>query len=559
MLQSLHIENIAVIKRLDLDLREGFSVLSGETGAGKSIILDSINLLLGNRVSRELIRTGENRATVSAVFSELDAATVAAVEGMGFSCEEGELMISRTIGTDGRGGARVNGQAVPIAMQRELGRLLINIHGQNDNQRLLQKSSHAALLDAYAHDESELDSYRAAYRDFCACREALRECDRDAASAAQLKDVLEFQIKEIGAAHLKVGEEEKLTRERDKLQNIEKIAKQVKFTHYALQGSEKSASVLLERAAASLRQITGVVPECEALAERLISCRYEIEDIAEMVREIGGDGLNEDPTELLNRIESRLDTITKLERKYGADIAAVLAHRDRAKEKLEALTDADGHREKLQAALAAAEKSLKVAAAALTAARRRAREGMTAQIGEVLRFLDMPRVHFDVRIAPVEGKEPYRPDGGDDVEFLISTNPGEPLLPMIRIASGGELSRIMLAIKSVLSGADGVPTVIFDEVDTGVSGKTSRKIGIKLKQTACGAQVLCVTHSAQIVSLADHHYYIYKEENAGRTETRLRELTGDERIEEIARILGGMQVTDAQRESARELMKENWE
>ena len=559
MLQSLHIENIAVIKRLDLDLREGFSVLSGETGAGKSIILDSINLLLGNRVSRELIRTGESRATVSAVFSELDAATVAAVEGMGFFCEEGELMISRTIGTDGRGGARVNGQAVPIAMQRELGRLLINIHGQNDNQRLLQKSSHAALLDAYAHDESELDSYRAAYRDFCACREALRECDRDAASAAQLKDVLEFQIKEIGAAHLKVGEEEKLTRERDKLQNIEKIAKQVKFTHYALQGSEKSASVLLERAAASLRQITGVVPECEALAERLISCRYEIEDIAETVREIGGDGLNEDPTELLNRIESRLDTITKLERKYGADIAAVLAHRDRAKEKLEALTDADGHREKLQAALAAAEMSLKAAAAALTAARRRAREGMTAQIGEVLRFLDMPRVHFDVRIAPVEGKEPYRPDGGDDVEFLISTNPGEPLLPMIRIASGGELSRIMLAIKSVLSGADGVPTVIFDEVDTGVSGKTSRKIGIKLKQTACGAQVLCVTHSAQIVSLADHHYYIYKEENEGRTETRLRELTGNERIEEIARILGGMQVTDAQRESARELMKENWE
>lgn len=559
MLQGLHIENIAVIKRLDLDLREGFSVLSGETGAGKSIILDSINLLLGNRVSRELIRTGESRATVSAVFADLDAATVAAVEEMGFSCEEGELMLSRTISTDGRGGARVNGQAVPIAMQRELGRLLINIHGQNDNQRLLQKSSHAALLDAYARDDAEAEAYREAYRTFCECREALRECDRDASSAAQLKDVLEFQIKEISAAHLKAGEEEKLTRERDKLQNIEKIAKQVKFTHYALQGSEKSASVLLERAAASLRQITAVVPECETLAERLISCRYEIEDIAETVRELGGEGMNEDPTELLNRIESRLDTIVKLERKYGADIPAVLAHRDRAKEKLESLTNADEHRARLLAALSAAEHALKAAAARLTEARRRAREGMTAQIGEVLRFLDMPRVHFDVRIAPLEGKEPYRPDGGDDVEFLISTNPGEPLLPMIRIASGGELSRIMLAIKSVLSGADGVPTVIFDEVDTGVSGKTSRKIGIKLKQTARGAQVLCVTHSAQIVSLADHHYYIYKEEVAGRTETRLRELGAEERVEEIARILGGMQVTDAQRESARELMKENWE
>ena len=556
MLQSLHIENIAVIKSLDLDLRDGFSVLSGETGAGKSIILDSINLLLGNRVPRDLIRTGETRASVSAVFSDLDPATVAFLEEMGLNCEGDELMLSRTVGTDGRGSARVNGRAIPLSMQKEIGRLLLNIHGQNDNQKLLQKASHAALLDAFAHDETETEAYREAYRAFCACRDALRECDRDAATAAQLRDVLEFQIKEIGAARLKVGEEEKLTQERNKLQNIEKIAKQVKFTHYALQGSEKSASVLLERAAASLRQITGVIPECEALAERLLSCRYEVEDIAETVREMAGDGLNEDPTELLNRIESRLDTIAKLERKYGADIAAVLAFRDSAKEKLETLTNADEYRERLSGELRAAEQILQKAAAALTAARRRAAGDMVGQISRVLSFLDMPRVHFDVRIAPIEGKEPYRADGGDDVEFLISTNPGEPLLPMIRIASGGELSRIMLAIKSVLSGADGVPTVVFDEVDTGVSGKTSRKIGIKLKQTAQRVQVLCVTHSAQIVSLADHHYYIYKEEVAGRTETRVRELEEAERVEEIARILGGMQVTDAQRESARELMRE---
>lgn len=468
-------------------------------------------------------------------------------------------MLSRAIGRDGRGTARLNGQAIPVSMQKELGRLLLNIHGQNDNQKLLQKASHAALLDAYAHDEEEMESYRTAYRAFCDCRSALQECDRDAASAAQLRDVLEFQIKEISAAHLKVGEEEKLTRERDKLQNIEKIAKQVKFTHYALLGSEKSASVLLERAAASLRQIAGVVPECETLSERLIACRYEVEDIAETVREFGGDHLSEDPTEVLNRIESRLDTITKLERKYGADVAAVLAHRDRAAEKLETLTNADEHREKLTKALAAAERTLRGASEKLSAARRRASAEMVERIGEVLRFLDMPRVHFDVRIAPLSGKDPYRPDGGDDVEFLISTNPGEPLLPMIRIASGGELSRIMLAIKSVLSGADGVPTVVFDEVDTGVSGKTSRKIGIKLKQIAAGAQVLCVSHSAQIVSLADQHYYIYKEEVAGRTETRVRELDTEERVEEIARILGGIHVTDAQRASARELMKETWE
>ena len=560
MLQSLHIENIAVIKSLDLDLREGFSVLSGETGAGKSIILDSLNLLLGNRVSRELIRSGESRAMVSAVFSELSEATLAQLEEMGFSCEGGELMLSRTLSADGRGTARLNGQAIPVSIQKEIGRLLLNIHGQNDNQKLLQKSSHAALLDAFAHNDTEVTAYREAYRAYCQCREALRECDRDAASAAQLRDVLEFQIREIGAAKLRAGEEEKLTRERNKLQNIEKISKQIKFTHYALQGSEKSALVLLERAAASLRQITAVLPECEELAERLISCRYEVEDISETVCELGGEeAMGEDPTAALTKIESRLDTISRLERKYGPDIEAVLAFRDNARAKLETLENADGYRAQLTEALASAEKTLKHCAAALTATRRRASADMTGQIGEVLRFLDMPRVHFDVRLSPLEGKEPYRADGGDDVEFLISTNPGEPLLPMIRIASGGELSRIMLAIKSVLSGADGIPTVVFDEVDTGVSGKTARKIGIKLKSIAREAQVLCVTHSAQIVSLADHHYYIYKEEVAGRTETHVRTLSEEERVEEIARILGGMQVTDAQRESARELMKEIWE
>ncbi len=559
MLQSLHIENIAVIKSLDLDLSRGFSVLSGETGAGKSIILDSLNLLLGNRVSKEMIRTGETSATVSALFTELDAQTQQAVQELGFACEDGELMLTRTLSADGRGSARVNGRAVPLSLQKELGRMLLGIHGQNDNQKLLQKASHAALLDAFAHDEAELEAYRAAYRDYLVCRNALQESRRDSEAAEQLRDVLSFQIKEITAARLKVGEEEKLEAQRNKLQNIEKISKQVKFTHYALQGSDKSAAVLLDRAAASLRQITGVLPECEELATRLVSFRYEVEDIAETVRELGGVDMSEDPTEALTRIESRLEVIARLERKYGADIEAVLAHRDRAKEKLEALENGEETQAKLARELADARQTLNEKATTLRAARCAAAARMTGTVGEVLRFLDMPRVHFDVRILPGEGKEPYRPDGGDDVEFLISTNPGEPLLPMIKIASGGELSRIMLAIKSVLMGADGIPTVIFDEVDTGVSGKTARKIGIKLKTIARESQVLCVTHSAQIVSLADHHYYIYKEEVEGRTETRVRSLHGEERVEEIARILGGLQVTDAQRESARELMCERSE
>lgn len=560
MLASLHIENIAVIKALDLTFEPGFTVLSGETGAGKSIILDSLNFLLGNRLSRELIRTGESRATVSAVFTDLPAAIVSAIEDKGFTAEEGTLMLSRVMTSEGRSTVRLNGQVITGAIQREIGRLLFNIHGQNDNQILLQKSSHVAVLDAYAKNEAILAQYRAGFRTLEAAMDALRACERDSASAERLKDVLEFQIGEIAAAKLKAGEEEALKKQRDKLQNIEKIDKQTKFAYHALLGSEKSAAYLLGRAAAALEQMSAVVPEAAGLSERLESCRFEIEDVAETVRDMGDAG-SDDPTAALNRIESRLDVIARLERKYGADEEAVLAFLARAREQLDGLMHGEEHRAELMDRVKKALSELRTLAAALTESRRAAADELAGRIGEVLRFLDMPKVRFDVRIGtyPSDSRtDVYRADGADDVEFLISANPGEPLMPMMKIASGGELSRIMLAVKSVLSDSDGVPTVIFDEVDTGVSGKTSRKIGIKLRDIARHIQVLCVTHSAQIASLADQHDYIYKEEVDGRTQTFVRLLDPEERVEELARILGGIHVTEAQRENARELMREDW-
>lgn len=558
MLASLHIENIAVIKKLDLTFDGGFTVLSGETGAGKSVILDSLNFLLGSRMAKDLVRTGESRAAVSAVFTELPPAVIQALGEMGFEVGDDGLMLSRTLSAEGRSVTRLDGQVITGAMQKEIGRLLFNIHGQNDNQKLLQKSSHAAILDAYAHNESCREAYRAAYDAFTTTREALRAVNTDAAAKERLKSILAFQIKEISAAKLKPGEEAALTRERDKLANIEKIAKQTRFTYHALVGSEKSAAYLLDRAAASLRQVTSVVPEMEELAGRLDSCRFELEDVAETVRDMGGDGAYDDPTAALTKIESRLDTISRLEKKYGTDEAAVIAFKEDAVCQYEELENADARVEELSEALGEAERALCGVAETLRESRRAAAAQLRDKVCEVLRFLDMPKVHFDVRIEPLSGKERFHADGGDDVEFLISTNPGEPLLPMIRIASGGELSRIMLAIRSVLSDSDGVPTVIFDEVDTGVSGKTSRKIGIKLKEIARGAQVLCVTHSAQIASLADHHYHIFKEEVDGRAQTGVKVLNEEERVEELARILGGIHVTDAQRQSARELMREDW-
>ena len=569
MLESLHIENVAVIKAVDIDFGEGFCVLTGETGAGKSLLIDSVSCLTGGRISRELIRTGEDRALISAVFSPPCGEVATALAELGIDLPEGDsLMLQRVITRDGRSTARINGRAVTQAILREAGALLINIHGQSDNQKLMQKSAHIALLDAYSRDEGAFAEYCRVFASWKEVRERIASLRRDESERLRTREMLEFQIKDIDAAKLRPGEEERLIARRDKLLHLEKINRQVSLACRVLRDGEKSTVVgLCDRAESALEQIAAMIPECDGLMERIAAIRAEAEDIAERVREFGDEDVG-DPTAELDKLEGRLDLITKLSRKYGEDIPAILAFREAAAARLEEIDTSADRIADLEVELSALHVRLEALAGRLTAHRREAAARLGAEVQQSLAFLDMPKVRFEVAVTPLGT---FGGDGADEVEFLISSNPGEPPAPMIRIASGGELSRIMLAIRSVLNERYGVPTAIYDEVDTGISGRTARKVGIKLAQIAdlreCGRQqVICVTHSAQIASLADHHYVIEKHEviekreamdgeGKLRAETSVRPICQGDRVEEIARILGGLDITDSQRAAARELME----
>ena len=553
MLTSLHIENIAVIRSADLDLSSGFSALTGETGAGKSMIVDSINLLLGNRTSREIIRSGETTATVSAVFEELTDSAIEHIREMGFEVEDASVMLSRTITADGRSQTRLNGRVITQAMQKEIARLLISIQGQADSQTLLQKSKHRELLDAYGTSKNALADYQIAFEELKKCRKEVQSLSQDSAEKLRLSEMLKYQIEDIDAMKLKDGEEDALIKERDRLSNLERINKQTGMICRLLRDSEKgNAYDVIRRAETVLQSLSGLVDDTDGLCARLSYAASEIEDVAETVRSYMDDD-REDPTARIDRIEGRLEGIAKLKRKYGSDVAAILAFRADAAARLDALETSDERLAELQKQVEKLTKNAERQAAVLRQARKAAAKEIVAQVTESLAVLDMPKVRFEIAIEQCELCE----HGGDDIEFLIATNPGEPLLPLSKIASGGELSRMMLALRSVLNDHDGVDTVIFDEIDTGVSGKTSRKIGIKLKETAkSGTQVLCVTHSAQIASLADNHYRITKHERGGRAETDVQLLNSNDRVDEIARILGSIEPTEAQRNAAREMIEE---
>lgn len=553
MIQSLHIENIAVVKSLDVELQPGMTVLSGETGAGKSMIIDSLNLLLGARADRDLIRTGESRAEISAVFTRLPSSACRTLQELGFDVQDGEVMLSRVITASGSS-ARLNGRPVALSVLREVSGTLFNIHGQHDNQQLLDPHRHMALLDAYADCEAEKEAYRAVYQQIVQLRTQIDSLRRDAQEQARLSEMLRYQIADIDAVKPKKGEEEALTEQAKRLRNTEQITKCCALAEKALQGGEKGkgAIYLIDRAASAMEAVADSLPDAETLARRLREVLYELEDVADAASDLSdvdaGDALAQ-----LDRVEARLDALVKLQRKYGSTAEEILAFRADAARQLEWIEHAEDHMVDLTEELKQAEAQAATLAAALSERRRRAAKGLTASVTDTLGFLDMPKVRFEVGITP---RKDFGADGRDEVEFLIATNPGEPLLPLVKIASGGELARIMLSLKNVLNQCDGVDTVIFDEIDTGISGKTSRKVGMKLKEIGCHAQVLCVTHSAQIASLAHHHLYISKNEIDGRAETALTELTAEGRVEEIARILGGIEVTEVQRSAAREMIAE---
>lgn len=551
MLTSLYIKNVAVVKEINIDLKGGFSALTGETGAGKSVIIDSIGILLGSRSAKDKIRNGESEATVCGCFEELSEDTLHELSELGFDGREG-ITLQRTISADGKSSVRINGRAATQGMGKEIGRLLMTIHGQNDNQRLMQKAEHLGILDSYADTCAEKKEYLELFGEYRSLRERLESIKKSSAERIRLYDVYSFQAKEIDDAKIKIGEEEALLAEEKRLENIEKIEKHSQFVYHLLRGSEKSAEVLIEKASASLEQLSRVIDGASELAERLTQIGYEIEDIATAARDYA-EGGGENAEKRLDRIESRLDSIQKLKRKYGVSEGEILAFRAELAEKLDEMENSDELLEKTQAELKRVMNALLSAGKALSDKRARAAKELEKLIMSELSFLEMPKVRF---VIDINKQDEPRADGLDSVEFLVSANAGQPPMPMIKIASGGELSRIMLAIKSILLDKDGATSVIFDEIDTGISGKTSRKVGIKLKQIAKKIQVICVTHSAQIASLADNHFLISKSEIDGSAQTQVSLLGGEQSVSEVARILGGLNVTASQISAAREMIEE---
>lgn len=553
MLLSLHIENVAVIKCVDIDFEKGFTALTGETGAGKSILIDSIGFLLGARGDRELLRTGEEKAVVSAMFGNLgeDCCRLLAENELAPD-EDGNLLLTRTLGADGRTQCKVNGRAVGTYTLRAVAPSLISIHGQSDNLQLLKSENHLSMLDAYAENKTARDTYAAAYAAMQDARRALEALQMSDAEKQKKTETLTHTVQLLESAKLHAGEEEKLLAERKIVADAERISRQTSFVYRALRDAEKgNAAYILDRCAAALTQIADTVPRAGELAARLGDMKYEIEDIADTVYDFTGD-IGDDPAARLDRIESRLDKLDKLKKKFMTDEAGLLEKLTAAKQELVALSDLSDETARAQKTLDEKTAAAVAAAKVLTASRRAAAERLVPLVSGELAFLDMEKVRFltDIRPAALSAT------GADAVEFLISANPGEEPRPIAKIASGGELARIMLALKSVFADSLGVQTVIYDEIDAGVSGKTARKIGIKLKKSAQGTQTICVTHSAQIASLADRQLLIQKQVVGTRTETQVAEITGEDRVREIARILGGVTVSETMRSSARELIEE---
>ena len=552
MLQSLHIENVAVVKTLDLELCHGLTALTGETGAGKSIIIDSLNLLLGSRADKELIRNGESRAEVTALFSELGEDICRDLEDMGFSLEDRSLLISRAI-TQSSSSARINGKPVTLALLREAATRLFGIHGQNDNLRLLDPLYHVEILDAYAENGELHGKYSEVYRQMLHIENEIDSISKDAREQTRLREMLAFQIEDIDSVKLREGEEGALEALVAKLRAAERINKCCLLVQKALEGGKGMGAIYLtDRASSALESISDAMPEAEKLAARLAEVKYELEDIAASAAELSdiGDG---DPSARLDKAEGRLAAIERVKRKYGATVAEVLEFRADAAKKLELIDNADDRKAELEDELETVRARARELARELSARRRKAAHGLRTSVTETLAFLDMPKVTFEVSLG---GGSELNAHGCDEVEFLICTNVGDQLMPLSKIASGGELARIMLSLKNVLNLSDGIETVIFDEIDTGISGKTSRKVGIKLKEIGRDAQVICVTHSAQIASLANSHVFVSKSEKDGRTESAVRYLDREERVQEIARILGGIEITDAQIAAAREMIAE---
>ena len=554
MLSLLHIENIAIIESADISFDRGFNVLTGETGAGKSIVIDAISAVLGERTRREVIRTGAKSALVNAVFT--GEVPLKWLEDNGFPADGEELMLQREIQGDGRNICRVNGRPLTVAQLRELGRQLLNIHGQHDGQQLLDPDCHLGYLDSFGKTASLLESYQSAYRSMASLRRRISELEMDEAERSRRVDTLEFQIRELERAELKPGEDEELDARKTLLRSSGKLMEAIQEAQFALSGGEDSqgACDLISEAEGTIRSVTRLSPQLEELGEKLTALRYAADDASEVIRDFS-EAFDFSPEEL-DQLESRLDVIYRLKKKYGPTVTDMLDYLERSKEELEQIQEADDTIQRLEKELEQARKETVKRGTALTKARRKAADNLQKRVQEELRQLDMPKVQFVTDFAPCPGQDGMDDTGMDQIQFLMSANLGEALKPIQKVASGGELARIMLALKNVLAEDDGIGSLVFDEVDTGVSGRAAQKVAEKMADVARRKQVLCVTHLPQIAAMADTHFSVEKGEKKGRTFTNVVRLGQEGRVEELARLIGGAAVTDVLKQSATELLEQ---
>ena len=554
MLSLLHIENIALIQSADIRFEPGFNVLTGETGAGKSIVIDSIGAVLGERTSRELIRTGAKSALVTAVFTQVPP--LPWLEENGFPTGEEDLLLQRELQGDGRNVCRIDGKLVTVAQLRELGRQLLNIHGQHDGQQLLDPASHLGYLDQFGGCQPLLESYQEAYRKWHDIRREMDKLQMDEAERSRRVDTLNYQIQELERAQLKAGEDEELSARRTLLRSAGRLMEAVQSAEFALSGDEDrdGACSLIAQAEGEVQGVSSISPELGELSEKLTALRCAADDAADTLRDLSRS-FDFSPGEL-DQVEERLDLLYRLRKKYGPTVEDMLSYLDRCRKELDQIQYADDTLARLEKDLKKAQKEAARRGESLSQARREAAGALQARVQEELRQLDMPKVQFQTEFTPKGGEAGMDETGLDEVQFLMSANLGEALKPIQKVASGGELARIMLALKNVLAEGDQIGTLVFDEVDTGVSGRAAQKVAEKMAQVARGKQVLCVTHLPQIAAMADTHFSVQKGEREGRTYTRLERLDRSQRREELARLIGGASITPSLLESAEELLRQ---
>ena len=547
MLSLLHIENIAVIEQSDISFDQGFNILTGETGAGKSIVIDAISAILGERAYRDMIRTGANKASVRAVFTDVPEFSWFGDNGVEY---DPETVIQREIHLDGKNVCRVNGSLVSVSILRKLGIQLINIHGQHDSASLFDEANHLTFLDSFADNESLRLDYAEKYDTVAKLRRQIDRMTMDEGEKLRRMETLRYQIEEISKANLEPGEDEALESRRKVLQNAEKLSDGISAAVECLYGGDETdgAASLLAEAERELARLSRYTDAYAQLHEKIADLMYQVQDAAEEARD-ARDDLSYSAGEL-DEIESRLDVIHRLRRKYGATCADILEYLENARKELDEIEFADDHIERLKIQCQKAEKTAWDAAFALRNNRKEASHELSKRILSELAQLDMPRVQFECRFEELE----LTPIGADAVAFYMSANAGESLKPMSKVASGGELARIMLAMKNVLAEQDQVHTLIFDEVDTGVSGRAAQKVAEKLRSVAKHKQVLCVTHLPQLAALASTHLLIAKEERGGRTYTTVTPLDLEGRKRELARIIGGANITETTLKSAEEML-----